>query len=102
MQVGEERGRQPARGRRRSKEIEGFRGQLLETRRELRDVQHALRSDIESLRDGLRFLNIAAVPILVAVIGDRASRLVRRIRFRRRFDRPRLRRKAGPCPQELR
>ena len=53
------------------KEIDGFRSQLLDTRRELRDVQLALRQDIEQLRDRTRFLNIAAVPLLVRCGGDR-------------------------------
>jgi ABC-type uncharacterized transport system involved in gliding motility auxiliary subunit len=66
-------------------ELDKARGQLLETRRDLRDVQHALRSDIEDLRSELRFINIAAVPILVAVIAIIIA-LIRRMRFRRRFD----------------
>ncbi len=67
------------------KEIEGFRTQLLETRRELRDVQLALRKDIEELRDTTRFLNIAAVPLLVALAAIVIA-IVRRARYRRRFD----------------
>jgi ABC-type uncharacterized transport system involved in gliding motility auxiliary subunit len=67
------------------KEIDGFRSQLLDTRRELRDVQLALRQDIESLRDRTRFLNIAAVPLLIAVMAVVVA-LVRRARYRRRFD----------------
>ena len=67
------------------KEIDGFRSQLLDTRRELRDVQLALRQDIESLRDRTRFLNVAAVPLLIAVAAI-AVALVRRVRYRRRFD----------------
>ena len=67
------------------KEIDGFRGQLLDTRRELRDVQHALRQDIELLRDRTRFLNIAAVPLLVAAAAIVIA-LFRRARYRRRFD----------------
>ena len=66
-------------------EVDGFRSQLLDTRRELRDVQHALRSDIEGLRSELRFVNIAAVPILIGVVALIVA-LVRRMRFRRRFD----------------
>lgn len=66
-------------------ELEGFRTQLLDTRRELRDVQHALRSDIEDLRGKVRFVNIAAVPILIAVLAVIVA-LVRRSRFRRRLD----------------
>jgi ABC-type uncharacterized transport system involved in gliding motility auxiliary subunit len=67
------------------KEIEGFQTQLLDSRRQLRDVQQALRSDIEGLRTNLRFLDIAAVPILVALFAIGLA-IVRRIRFRRRFD----------------
>lgn len=65
-------------------EIDGFKAQLLDTRRELRDVQYALRRDIETLRDRLRLLNIVAVPVLVAVAGVLVA-LVRRARTRRRF-----------------
>ena len=67
------------------KEIDGFRSQLLDTRRELRDVQLALRQDIERLRDRTRFLNIAAVPLLVAAAAIVIA-LFRRARYRRRFD----------------
>jgi hypothetical protein len=66
-------------------EIDQARVELLATRRELRDVQHALRQDIESLRDRLRFANIAAVPILVGLVAVILA-LARRTRFRRRFD----------------
>lgn len=66
-------------------EVESFRSQLLDTRRELRDVQLALRSDIETLRDRVRFLGIAAVPLLVAVLAIGLA-IVQRVRYRRRFD----------------
>lgn len=66
-------------------ELDQARVELLATRRELRDVQHALRQDIESLRDRLRFANIAAVPILVGLVAIILA-LARRVRFRRRFD----------------
>lgn len=66
-------------------EVDGFRTQLLDTRLELRDVQHALHSDIEGLRTELRFINIAAVPILIAVVAVVLA-MIRRSRFRRRFD----------------
>lgn len=64
-------------------EIEGFRGQLLETRRELREVQLALRQDIEDLQGRLRLLNIAAMPALVALVALGLA-LARRLRHRRR------------------
>jgi ABC-type uncharacterized transport system involved in gliding motility auxiliary subunit len=66
-------------------EIDGFRTQLLDTRRELREVQHALGRDIAELRDRVRFLGIAAVPLLVAVVAIGLA-VVRRLRYRRRFD----------------
>ena len=51
------------------KTIEDFRGEMLELRRELRDVQHALRQDVEALETRIRFLNIWAVPLLIGVIA---------------------------------
>jgi ABC-type uncharacterized transport system involved in gliding motility auxiliary subunit len=47
-------------------EIDRFKRELIETRAELRDVQHNLRKDIDWLGDVLAFVNIALVPILVA------------------------------------
>jgi ABC-type uncharacterized transport system involved in gliding motility auxiliary subunit len=66
-------------------EIEGFRSELLATRAELREVQRALREDLDQLQNRIRFLAIAAVPILVALIACIVA-LVRRVRFRRRVD----------------
>jgi ABC-type uncharacterized transport system involved in gliding motility auxiliary subunit len=66
-------------------EVENFRAQLLETRGELREVQLALRKDIESLRDWTRFFGIAALPLLVAVAAIGLA-VVQRARYRRRFD----------------
>ena len=55
---------------------------MVQTRRQLRNVQAALRSDIGRLKTGLEFLNIALIPIIVAgaaiVLG--ALRLRRRSR----------------------
>ncbi len=50
-------------------EINRFRAKLLETRAALRAVQHNLRSDIEALENRIRFINIALMPILVAVFA---------------------------------
>ena len=66
-------------------EIEGFRTQLLDTRRELREVQLALRKDIEDLQGTARFFGIAAVPIAVALLAI-VMALVKRARYRRRVD----------------
>jgi len=64
-------------------EIDKFRLELVETRGELRDVQLALREDIETLQGALRFANIAMIPILVTLFatglgGVRAWRRRRR------------------------
>jgi ABC-type uncharacterized transport system involved in gliding motility auxiliary subunit len=49
--------------------IDKFRGEMLSTRKELRDVKLALRQDIDSLDGWLKFLNIAAIPLLIGVGG---------------------------------
>ncbi len=49
--------------------IERFRTEILGVRRELRDVQHALRRDIEGLESLAKVINIAAVPALVCLAG---------------------------------
>ena len=66
-------------------EIEGFRSQLLETRRELREVQLALRKDIEDLRGGRGSSTSPPCRSLVAVLAI-VMALVQRARYRRRFD----------------
>ena len=38
-------------------------------RQELRQVQHALREDIERLDATLKFLNIGAIPIALAILS---------------------------------
>jgi len=52
-----------------TKTIEEFRANMLQTRRQLRDVQSALRSDIGRLKAALEFLDIALIPILVAAVA---------------------------------
>ena len=49
--------------------IEGFRGEMLEVRRELRGVQADLRRDIDRLDGWLKFFNIAAIPLLIGFGG---------------------------------
>lgn len=49
--------------------VERFRGEMLETRRELREVKRALRQDIDTLDGWLKFTNIALVPLLIGVAG---------------------------------
>ena len=57
--------------------IERFRAQMLETRRELRDVKLALNQDIDRLGATLKFANIAAVPLLIG-LGAIGLAIVRR------------------------
>ena len=49
--------------------IEKFRGEMLGVRRELRDVKRELRKDIDQLDGVLKFVNIAAVPLLIGIGG---------------------------------
>jgi gliding motility-associatede transport system auxiliary component len=63
-----------------TKAIEEFRAELVQTRRQLRNVQAALRSDIGRLKTGLEFVDIALIPIVVAVIAV----VLGAIRLRRR------------------
>jgi len=49
--------------------IAEFRTKMVDIRRELRDVQHALRKDIDELDAWLKFLNIAAIPLLLGLIA---------------------------------
>lgn len=46
-----------------------FRAELLSSRKALRDVQRDLRRDIDRLASGVRFVNVALMPILVAFIA---------------------------------
>lgn len=49
--------------------IETFRGEMLDLRRELRDVQHALRKDVDQLETWIRILNIWTVPVVFCVVA---------------------------------
>ncbi len=66
-----------------TKAIEEFRTDMVQTRRQLRDVQAALRNDIGRLKAGLEFVNIALIPIILAV----AAVLLGAMRLRRRHRR---------------
>ena len=66
-----------------TKAIEEFRADIVQTRRHLRDVQAALRSDIQRLKAGLEFLNIALIPIIVAAVAIVLGALRLRRRSRR-------------------
>jgi len=62
--------------------IEQFKRQLIQIRGQLREVQHNLRKDIDALGDFLAFVNIALVPILVAIFAVVLAWLRRRRRAR--------------------
>jgi len=49
--------------------VDAARAEMIKTRRELRDVKHALRADIESLEGRVKFINIALVPLLIGAGG---------------------------------
>ncbi len=62
--------------------IDDFRDEMILMRRELRDVQLALRQDVERLQSLLRALNIWAVPLLVGLVACVLAYLRRRRAFR--------------------
>lgn len=50
-------------------EMENFRAEQVRTRKELRNVQHELRKNIELLGTQLKFINIGLVPVLVVFMA---------------------------------
>jgi ABC-type uncharacterized transport system involved in gliding motility auxiliary subunit len=66
-----------------TKAIEEFRADMLQTRRQLRNVQAALRSDIARLKTGIEFLDVALIPLVVAVVAVVLGVLRLRRRHRR-------------------
>jgi ABC-type uncharacterized transport system involved in gliding motility auxiliary subunit len=50
-------------------EIDNFRVQMLDNRRDLREVQLSLRNDVESLESQVRIVNIWAVPVVIAIFA---------------------------------
>ena len=50
-------------------EIENFRAEMIGLRKELREVQRSLRQDVEALSTRLKFFNIWAVPLVIALIA---------------------------------
>ena len=63
-------------------EMERFKRELIQTRGQLREVQHNLRKDIDLLGDILAFANIVFVPLLVAGLALVLAALRRRRRAR--------------------
>ena len=62
--------------------LDGFRQELVATRKELRNVQHELQKNIESLENVVKFLNIGLVPLVIAVGGVVFSAYTMRRRLR--------------------
>jgi gliding motility-associatede transport system auxiliary component len=63
-------------------EIDRFKKDLVDTRTRLRDVQHQLRKDVDALGSFLAFINIALVPLAVAIFALVLASLRRRRRAR--------------------
>ena len=63
-----------------SAEIEKFQTLRIDTRKQLRAVQHELKKNIESLGAKLRFFNIAFLPLIIILIsiGTGVYRVTRR------------------------
>jgi ABC-type uncharacterized transport system involved in gliding motility auxiliary subunit len=76
-------------------EIQRFMDRRIEIRRELRQVQHDLRRDIESLGTRLKAVNIGLVPLAVLLAA-----LVYDLRRRRRQETRVERREPGAAPKE--
>jgi len=66
-----------------TKTLDNFRGEMISIRRQLRQVQLALRQDINRLEAWLEFFDIAFVPILVGIAAIVIG-IVRRERRKRR------------------
>ncbi len=60
--------------------IDSFRAEVLRIRKELRDVQHALNRDIESLATAVKAVNIVAAPLAVALAAVALAAFRRRTR----------------------
>ena len=63
------------------KAIDNFRREMISIRKELRGVQYDLRKDIDNLDAWLKFLNIAAIPLLLG-LGTLIFAVGRRLRRR--------------------
>lgn len=64
--------------------VEDFRRQIIKVRGQLRDVRRALREDIDALDASVKILNIAAMPVLIALFAI-GLLIARNRRTRRRF-----------------
>jgi ABC-type uncharacterized transport system involved in gliding motility auxiliary subunit len=76
----QEQGGRPTLANEQEQTIENFRTDMLSIRQQLRQVQLALRQDINRLQAVTEFFDIALVPILVAIVAI----IIGWVRFRRR------------------
>lgn len=67
-----------------AKEVKRFQVQLAESRRKLREVQRDLRADVIELGNWVKLINIALVPVLVAIAAVVLADMRRRRRFKAR------------------
>ncbi len=70
--------------------LDGFRQELVATRKELRNVQHELQKNIESLENVVKFLNIGLVPLVIAGGGVVFSAYTMRRRIRGHAPEPKV------------
>ena len=63
------------------KAFQQFRAEMLSVRKQLRDVQLALRKDIDQLDTQLKILNIWTMPVVIAIVA-----LVLAVIRRRRYN----------------
>lgn len=66
--------------------IDNFRADLLNTRKELRNVQRELNRDIEAMQLVIKFINIGLMPLLAAVVAIMLGVAWRRRRVARRLE----------------
>ena len=83
IELEEQRGGTSMAGAEQDQAVEDFRLQLIDTRKQLRDVQHNLRKGVDRLEAIVKFLNIGLVPILLFMLALVIS-LVRRRRRQNR------------------
>ncbi|MFO1187749.1 MAG: Gldg family protein [Alphaproteobacteria bacterium] len=67
-----------------AKEVKRFQVQLADSRRKLREVQRELRADVIELGNWVKLVNIALVPVLVAIAALVLADMRRRRRYRAR------------------
>ncbi|MCK5878004.1 MAG: Gldg family protein [Candidatus Marithrix sp.] len=78
MQRQKQEGNELAINIKQQREIANFRNEKIKIRKELREVQHELRKNIESLETQMKFINIGLIPLLIGLGGIAMGVLGRR------------------------